>query len=235
MQTSLDMEEEIDEDILKSINKTVKAEDELKDYIEKERERRRNKNNKVDDKPDISKTTSKYTASVQSVRKHKDVFKITYNVNADKQESQSVPIALPEDEDSKWVRLCKWVGANPEYPTELMGEDIPVQCNGNLIHFPPKKERLNPFKFKFIRFAGKARDKITEKNTDKLIYSSGLIVGLFLFVATIMISLIYDSHILVMPSAILAGILIGKSLRKMRDRGYRLNIMRRISQYLFPE
>jgi len=98
-----------------------------------------------------------------------------------------------------------------------------------------EKERLNPVKFKFIRFAGKVHDKITEKNTDKLIYLSGLMVGFSLFFTTLMISLIYDLHIFFIPFSILSGLLIGKSFRKLRDEGYNLKIMHRISEYLFPK
>jgi len=241
MSQSLDTEKDIDEDILKSIDKTVEAEAEFYDYIEEERHRRRNKSssNKLDSNDDESKNwaTSQYDAKVEHIQKFKEVFKITYNIDQDTQNSQSIPVALPEDTGSKWVRLCKWAGVDPEHPTKLMGKTIPVDDNGN-INFPPKKERLNPLKFKFEHGIKKFYENPTWMgiNIEKVIPVLGLISGLIItavMLATVLTTSSNYVFLLSLPTAAIVGTIIGKSINKIYKLDY--NIGQKISQFLFPK
>jgi len=66
--------------------------------------------------------------------------------------THALPIALPEDTGSKWVRLCDWVGVTPENPTHLRGEVIPYKIsNSEGVDIPPVKGGLNPYAYKLKR------------------------------------------------------------------------------------
>lgn len=151
-----DSEEQVQHDNIEAIERSVESEDEYRQHI---KERRQNlQEEEIEEEIDEEEfnTTTKldeFTGRVTEItfapkfERHR----IKYKDNDGNTHTERVNAALPENEESKYVRLCEWVGVDPEYPAELRGEEIPLKEDSAKIDYPPIQKRLNPYQFKINR------------------------------------------------------------------------------------
>lgn len=171
----------IDDELEHVIEETVESEADFHSYIRQERDRRRQQaieqvEDEVDDDTtvdtpstedvedqfeedyDLGQDTDldKYTARAKMIafidRSHK--FAIDFEDYEGNVHTEYIEAGLPEDDTTEWVRLCEWAGVDPEYPTKLRGERIPVtwDSNGDVqLEIPPVQKRLNPLAFTLRR------------------------------------------------------------------------------------
>lgn len=152
-----DSEEQVQHDNIEAIERSVESEDEYRQHVQEKRQRLQEQEIEEEsiDEEGFDKTTQldEFTGRVTEItfapkfERHR----ITYKDNDGNTHTERVHAALPENEESKYVRLCEWVGVDPEYPAELRGEEIPLKEESAKIDFPPIQKRLNPYSFKVNR------------------------------------------------------------------------------------
>ncbi len=78
-------------------------------------------------------------------------FKITLKDKDGETFTDHIDFAPPDETGSDWVRLCDWVGVDPERPADLKNKILPIKrprSNSEpTIHVPPVKGGLNPAVF----------------------------------------------------------------------------------------
>lgn len=155
----------VDEQLGEHIDNTVESEQDFQDYIKQKRQEksesqiRRDQKFSMDEKSpgsqdelsefdDTDPELTDLKSRVKEVDFDSDAeeLNIVYEDNDGCKHSEEVDASIPEDKENKYVRLCEWVGVNPEYPTELRGEIIPTN-EGSEIDYPPIQKRLNPYSY----------------------------------------------------------------------------------------
>lgn len=193
-----ELETGLDTDTVENISKTVESEFTYKSYINRERKIKNKKrieklNEKIDKEtreqnkriekyknnsiqiltqnteeinPELTDNTCKITC-VESI-KNTNKFKISYIVKDNTEYHRTIPMGLPENKSSKWVRLCAWTNSNPTRPTELKDKIAPLKIGLNVIDIPPRKGGLNYPTYKLKRLL-----KIfNTKRISKIVYTS---------------------------------------------------------------
>lgn len=109
--------------------------------------------------PNIDTDLSRDTARIKSIDSSFNTFTIELSTRNGNTFSTKLDFALPEDTGSEWVRLCNWLNVNPERPTELRGEIVPVTIEDNdsdrTIDIPPIQAGLNSIAYKTHRITNR--------------------------------------------------------------------------------
>ena len=227
---------------LKEIDDTVAAEDAYRDFVDEERHRRHAGSDRSEPRfqpnpyeatrsarnPDLSQF--RHARVVKVELRSNDTFRITIEDRPGQRFVERLPATLPEDTGSEWVRLCRYVGADPGHPATLRGKVVPIRRHPHrssvTLDIPPVYRRLNRLRYRTSRLRyrlgigfrtrtmtgrfGHPETKLrsfSNAQTGRLITETGLIMaGCFLVAAGLFAGIL--SALTIAPPVIFDAILI---------------------------
>jgi hypothetical protein len=143
------------------IGSTLESEQDYRNYIQEQREKQfqkkfQKKKEEIEQDYNKNPKLDMFTARVTKIKFHQaktGMHIIKFEDVRGKEHTSRVEAGLPEDKNSKYVRLCEFVGVDPKNLAELRGEIIPIRSSNDevKIDYPPVQEGLNPYYYRIRR------------------------------------------------------------------------------------